>query len=80
MWLGRSSTESTWEPVSSLPPQLVANYEAGILYEVQRESFTTGGQTVHTLTTTPTKELDVLEPVTKHARIDLSHNNCEPTG
>ena len=46
IWLGRPIADSTWEPESSLPPSLVADYEAGILREIQKETFTTGGQTV----------------------------------
>ena len=48
VWLGRPLTESMWEPETSLPQDFVADYEVGFLQEVQSETFTTGGQTIHT--------------------------------
>ena len=50
--------ESTWEPGSSLPSTLVADYEAGSLQEIQRETTSTGRQTIHTLTTSRMKGAD----------------------
>lgn len=43
--------ESTWEPAASLPQNLVADFESGITKEVERQSVTAGGQTLHTLAT-----------------------------
>ena len=57
VWLERPLTKNTWEPETSLPQELVADYEAGFLQEVQRETFTTGGRTIRTLSTAPTKEV-----------------------
>ena len=52
---GCLATDSTREPESTLPPSLVADYEAGIVREIQKESFTTGGRTVHTLSASATE-------------------------
>lgn len=54
-WLARPITDSRREPESTLPPSSVADYEAGIVREIQKESFTTGGQTVHTLSASATE-------------------------
>ena len=48
MWLGTPVTCSTWEEASSLPPSIVADYENGITYNVQEQSFTSGGETFRT--------------------------------
>ena len=74
VWLGRPIADSTWEPESSLPPSLVSEYEAGILREIQKETFTTGGQTVHTLSTSTT------ESNVKRPRTDLSEHNSTLSG
>ena len=66
VWLGRPITDSTWEPESNLPSTLVAEYEAGIVREVQKQTFTTGGQTVHTLSASAT------QPSVKRPRTDVS--------
>lgn len=70
VWLGKPNTDSTWEPESSLPPMLVADYEAGILQEIQHETFVTGGQTLHTLSTNPAKQ----EQEAKRVKKDSSQN------
>ena len=72
-------TESTWEPETSLPPVLVADYEAGFLQEVQRATFATGGQTIHTLSTTSTKGMSE-KLRAKRPKIDLSDNICASSG
>ena len=74
VWLGRPIADSTWEPESSLPPSLVADYEAGILREIQKETLTTGGQTVHTLSAS------VIEPSVKCPRTDLSDHTSSLSG
>lgn len=79
VWLGKAETESTWEPESSLPKVLVANYEAGVVSEVQRETFVTGGQTVHTLTTTKTTGSET-ESNSKRPRMDQSETVSDPSG
>ena len=56
VWLGRPIGDCTWEPESNLPQSLVAEYEAGILREIQKDTFTTGGQTVHTLSASATEQ------------------------
>lgn len=49
MWLGREHAAATWEPASSLPQQLIVEYEAGVLREVYDITHCGGGQTAHTL-------------------------------
>ena len=73
-WLGKPIAESTWEPESNLPPSLVAEFEAGILREVQKVTFSTGGQSVHTLSTGAT------QPNVKHPRIQLPEYTAPVTG
>ena len=51
IWLGRSVTESSWEVASSLPDVLIEDYERGIQHDLHQQSYTSGGQTVHTLST-----------------------------
>jgi len=58
---------------------LVANYEDGILHEIQRESFSTGGQTIHTLSTTKAKDNNT-ESTAKRARKDLSEDLSVSSG
>ena len=53
IWLGRSVTESSWEVASSLPDVLIEDYERGIQHDLHQQSYTSGGQTVHTLSTVP---------------------------
>ena len=72
-------TESTWEPETSLPQDLVADYEAGLFQEVQRESFTTGGQTIHTLSTAPVKDI-CQESRAKCPKIDSPDILCDSSG
>ena len=79
VWLGRPLTESTWEPETSLPQELVADYEAGFLQEVQRETFTTGGQTIRTLSTAPTKDV-CKESRAKRPKIDSPDTLCDSSG
>jgi hypothetical protein len=54
-------------------------HEAGILREVRRESFTTGGQNVHILLTTQTNDNNQ-EPATKRAKADLSLSASASSG
>ena len=51
-WLGIPVLESTLEPADSLPQELVEDFENGITKEVQKQSITAGGQTIHTLLVT----------------------------
>ena len=69
VWLGRPIADSTWEPESTIPPSLVREYEAGILREIHKQTFTTGGQTVHTLSAS------AREPNVKRPRTDLFEHN-----
>ena len=66
--------DTTWELDSILPPSLVANYEAGIQHEIQKTSFSTGGQTVHTFSTNP------VEPSVKRRKTDSSEHHLSSSG
>ena len=79
MWLGRPVTESTWEPRDNLPCALVAEYEAGVTQDIQRNSFATGGQTVHTLSTTRIQS-SAAESTSKRLKIDSTDNVSNPSG
>ena len=54
VWLGKPDTESSWQPASasSLPSQIIDEYENGFCQEIGVDSFTSGGQTVSTLSRT----------------------------
>lgn len=51
IWLGRPLTESSWELASSLFNVLIQDYEHGIQHDLHQKSYTSGGQTIHTLST-----------------------------
>lgn len=51
VWLGRSLTESSWEPESSLPKELVQDFEQGIQHDIHEDVFASGGQYLHTIST-----------------------------
>lgn len=59
--------DTTWEPASTLPSELVAEFESGIQRQVVDDKFSSGGQTIHTLTsrvvTPPAKRQKVDTPV-----------------
>ena len=78
VWLGKPVTDSTWETAESLPTTLVQEYESGIVRDIQKESFTTGGQTVHTLSTVPVTRGE--ESTTKRLKIDLAEHDSLSSG
>ena len=49
VWLGRPEAKFTWEHGSNLPVKVVNDYEKGIAYGVETQSFTSGGETFRTL-------------------------------
>ena len=67
MWIGKSVVESTWEPASSLPANLVADFERGIEHELCTHSSTSGVQTIHTLSTVSSKRDDLAPKKAKKA-------------
>ena len=79
VWLGKPITESTWEPGESLPVSLVAEYEAGVTQDIQRDALTIGGQTVHTLSSTHIENA-VTESIPKRCKIDLTDNVSNTAG
>ena len=76
VWLGRPIAENTWEPSSS---SLLSSYEAGIAQEIYRETFTSGGHTIHTLVTMPTKDTKA-EPSCKRQKTDTSEYTFNASG
>ena len=79
VWLGRPITESTWEPEASLPQTLVKEHEAGITQDIQKDTLTSGGQTVHTLSTTRVQFKNV-ESIPKRVKTDPAENISDPSG
>ena len=53
MRIGEATLATTWEMSSSLPKQLVDEFECGIQRDIIDEAFTSGGETVHTLSSKP---------------------------
>lgn len=49
MWFGDENASSTWEVASNLPFALVKDFEKGIHYNICHESFSSGGETYHTV-------------------------------
>ena len=79
MWLGKPTTESTWEPKECLPHTLVTEYEAGLTQDIQKDALTIGGQTVHTLSTARVHN-SAAESTPKRRKIDLTENVSNPSG
>lgn len=46
-------SSTTWEPASALSSGLVEEYECGVDREVINTAFSSGGETIHTLTSQP---------------------------
>ncbi len=51
VWLGLPDTASTWEQASNIPATLIQDFEKGIAHTVEVHSFTSGGETLLTLST-----------------------------
>ena len=49
VWLGKEHCKATWQPVASIPPSIVKEYEHRLKPEASVQSVTYGGQTNHTL-------------------------------
>ena len=47
--IGQMSAESGWESAASLPKDLIQEYEDGLQREVVEATFSSGGETVHSL-------------------------------
>ena len=71
VWLGKPAIESTWEPSSTLPPSLVADFERGVKHDICKQSSTSAGQTMHTISIVHTNETDVSPPEPKRARSNV---------
>ena len=66
--MGKPSTKSTWVSASSVPSQLIREYEGGLQREIVNEKFTSAGQTIHTLSSTAL--LSAVSPP-KRVRVDM---------
>lgn len=68
--------------MSSLPKQLVSNYEEGMVVEIQKETSVAGGHALHTLSTTssPSQAASVVEPACKRPRTSFTEANSETSG
>jgi len=72
-------TCSSWERASSLPTALVKDYEDGIQRELYKESFTSGGETIHTLSATQ-KDTRDSSPKPKQPRVDFDDHDASNSG
>ena len=67
MTIGATTSNSTWEICTSLPKQLIEEFESGVHRDVVDLSFTSGGETLHTLSSKP-----VSHPSIKRVKLDSS--------
>ena len=51
--IGEATSKCTWEPESSLPPGLIAEYNEGVERELIESVYSSGGRTLHTLSSQP---------------------------
>lgn len=51
--IGEVVSKCEWEPESSLPPELVAEYNEGVERELVDEVYSSGGRTLHTICSQP---------------------------
>ena len=73
MWLGKPQTNSSWLPETSLPINIVQEYERGVHQEISVDLFASGGQTISTLSRCdPAKNGDLRNDKTKRQRLDKS--------
>ena len=49
MWLGKSNVEVTWEPESSLPQEIIKEFENNLTNEVSEEKMSRYGYDCNTL-------------------------------
>ena len=67
MRIGATSSDTTWEICTSLPKQLVKEFENGVHRSVVDESFSSGGETLHTLSSKPASHHSIKRP-----KLDIS--------
>ena len=70
VWLGMPLTKSTWELATSLPKDLVTEYQRGITYEVVTTTSHSGGQNMHILGACHQKDAAELQPPLKRAHFE----------
>ena len=63
-------TETTWESAADLPVELVKEYEDGLCRVIQEDLYSSGGQTVCTLSSA----LNPMQPQAKKARLESSNS------
>ena len=61
-----SSSVTTWEPASCLPPSIISEYESGDQRDIAKDIFTSGGQTIHTVSS------KITTSSVKRPRLDLA--------
>ena len=66
MRIGEATASATWEPASTLPAELVSEFESGMHRELVDNTYSSGGETVHTLVSRP------VVPSVKRPRMDAS--------
>jgi len=52
LWLGVPQCKATWEPASSVPQDLMADFEAGVTTEVDIDTTSAYGHVSNTMTVT----------------------------
>ena len=66
--------ESSWELASNLPPTLIYEFENGIHRNVHEQSYTSGGQTIYTLSSSR-QDSCTAQPDPKKIRLDRDSSN-----
>ena len=70
VWLGKPDTDSTWENASDLPSILISDYERGVKRDIGDNSFSSGGETFHTLSSCRVEDT-MTPPPSKTRRITV---------
>ena len=84
VWLGKPETQSSWQPESSLPANIVEEYEKGVHQEISVKSFVSGGQSIsmlsHTSDTTKRLQGKLRSDETKRQCLDKCHVESTNSG
>ena len=64
--IGEASSKCVWEPEASLPANIVAEYDKGVQRELVDEVYSSGGRTLHTISSQP------LSNPAKKPRVDIT--------
>ena len=77
--MGRPMTCCSWNHASTLPTALVKEYENGIQRKLHKESFTSGGETIHTILTTRKDDQDT-PPQLKKPHVSYEYHDTSNSG